>query len=166
MYCDKCGTQLRDGDSFCYSCGRSFVETAAPKAYQPPPAGRLARHATTLGVLWIVYSVLHLLPAFAALSLGALHLPRVMEVRHAFFAGPVFATFAGFMGLLSILGIVAGFALLSYQPWARVFLLVLGFLALLSFPFGTALGIYTIWALLSGGSDWELRQMARQRRCP
>ena len=40
---------------------------------------------------------------------------------------------------------------------------VLGFLALLSIPFGTAIGIYTIWVLLPAESESELSQLAHTR---
>jgi hypothetical protein len=164
MFCDKCGAQLRDGDNFCHACGRSFSAAAAPAAPRPGTTGRVARNLTILGVLWIVYSVLKIVPAFAAFGLGT-HLFHFADLRDVpVFGGPVLAAFGGLTGLLAILGIVAGIALLSYRASARVFLLVLAFLSLLSIPFGTALGIYTIWVLLPGESEAELREMARARR--
>jgi hypothetical protein len=50
---------------------------------------------------------------------------------------------------LSIPGIIAGVGLLSYRPWARILTIVLSILDLVSFPFGTALGIYGLWVLLT-----------------
>jgi len=44
--------------------------------------------------------------------------------------------------------IVGGIALLMRKPWARVLVLVLAVLDLLSIPIGTLVGIYTIWVLL------------------
>jgi len=49
---------------------------------------------------------------------------------------------------MSIPGIVGGIGLLKRKYWARILILVLCFLSLLSIPFGTALGIYGIWILL------------------
>ena len=46
------------------------------------------------------------------------------------------------------------------QPWARVLGIVVGFLALIRIPFGTALGIYTIWVLLPESSAREYDAMA------
>ena len=40
---------------------------------------------------------------------------------------------------------------------------VMGFLALLNIPFGTVLGVYTIWVLLSPDSDRQYEAMARAR---
>ena len=54
-------------------------------------------------------------------------------------------------------GILVGWGLLKHQPWARVAAIVLGIVSLLHPPFGTALGIYTLWVLLSdqGGAEYE-----------
>jgi hypothetical protein len=42
--------------------------------------------------------------------------------------------------------------------------LVLAFLALFNIPFGTALGIYTLWVLLPAGSDVEYQaEVSRSR---
>jgi hypothetical protein len=51
--------------------------------------------------------------------------------------------------LLSLPSIVAGIGLLSYRPWARILTLVLSVLLLIHIPFGTALGFYGFWVLLS-----------------
>jgi hypothetical protein len=49
--------------------------------------------------------------------------------------------------ILSIPGIVAGIGLLRHREWARILVLILSVLSLLNFPIGTAISIYTIWAL-------------------
>ena len=51
--------------------------------------------------------------------------------------------------LLSLPGVIAGVGLLKYRPWSRMLTIVLSALDLLSVPFGTALGIYGLWVLLS-----------------
>ena len=53
-----------------------------------------------------------------------------------------------FVLLLSLPGIIAGFGLLRFRPWARLLTIVLSALNLLSIPIGTALGIYGLWVLL------------------
>ena len=58
----------------------------------------------------------------------------------------------GLIALLSVPGIIAGWGLLAGQSWARILMIVLGALDLLNFPIGTALGIYTLWALLGNPS--------------
>jgi hypothetical protein len=51
------------------------------------------------------------------------------------------------VAIFSVPNIICGWGLLRRKSWSRVFALVLGCLGLLSFPFGTALGVYTLWLL-------------------
>ncbi len=53
-----------------------------------------------------------------------------------------------FIILLSLPGIVAGIGLLKRKEWARILSLILGVIDLINFPLGTAIGIYTIWAMV------------------
>ena len=50
---------------------------------------------------------------------------------------------------VSFCGIFLGYALMRHQPWARIPAIILGVISLFHPPFGTALGIYTLWVLLS-----------------
>ena len=50
---------------------------------------------------------------------------------------------------LSLPGIIAGIGLLKFRPWSRVLTIVLSALNLMNFPFGTILGIYGLWVMLS-----------------
>lgn len=52
-----------------------------------------------------------------------------------------------FFIILSIPGIIAGLGLLKRKEWARILTLILSVLDLLNFPIGTAVGVYSIWAL-------------------
>jgi hypothetical protein len=45
--------------------------------------------------------------------------------------------------------IIGGIGLLKMQPWARILVIVLSGLGLLSIPIGTAMGIYGLWVLLN-----------------
>ena len=54
---------------------------------------------------------------------------------------------------MSVPNIIAGVGLLNFRPWARVLALILCALNLLSLPFGTALGVYGFWVLMSGRAD-------------
>ena len=47
------------------------------------------------------------------------------------------------------------------EPWARMLAIVLGVLNLFDLPFGTALGIYTLWVLLPAESEREYRETVR-----
>jgi hypothetical protein len=157
MFCDRCGAQMADMARFCPGCGKPFAAAAPPPVLVTGPTNRVARHLRNVGILWIVYSCIHLIPG---LIVGSL--PNWLGWDHDFFWGHGFFRFIG--GVLmfkAILGIIAGWGLLDRQSWARIFVIILAFLSLLHFPFGTAIGIYTLWVLLPGYSEWEYRQLAR-----
>jgi hypothetical protein len=54
-----------------------------------------------------------------------------------------------FFGVLSLPGVLAGYGLLKYRPWARILTIILSCLDLFNFPIGTALGVYGLWVLFS-----------------
>jgi glucose uptake protein GlcU len=58
-------------------------------------------------------------------------------------------------------GFIAGWGLLHREPWARLLTVVLGFLALIHIPFGTALGVYTLWVLLPAKAEEEYENYQR-----
>ena len=115
-------------------------------------------HVKILGVLHIVCGGLGLLVALIVVfivGLGALGLAGVaaQEGPAAVMAIPVIGAIGTFVVvliiILSIPGIAAGFGLLKYRPWARILMVVPSALQLLSFPLGTALGIYGLVVLLN-----------------
>ena len=107
----------------------------------------MQKHITILGGLYVAFGILGVLVAlfvFVAVVGGGLLSGDVGAI--AITAG-IGSLIGFFLLLVSAPGIIGGFGLLSRRPWARVLVLVLGCLNLLNFPFGTALGVYTIWAL-------------------
>lgn len=59
----------------------------------------------------------------------------------------IFGFIVLFYGLLSIPSLIAGFGMLKQRSWARVAGIVASVLSAMSFPFGTALCVYTLWFL-------------------
>jgi len=54
--------------------------------------------------------------------------------------------------LLALPGLLAGYGLLKHREWGRLLALVVAFLNLINFPFGTLLGVYALWVLLQTGA--------------
>jgi hypothetical protein len=54
-----------------------------------------------------------------------------------------------FLFILSVPGIIGGWGLLKFRPWARILMIIISALNLLHFPLGTALGIYGLIVLLN-----------------
>jgi len=113
-------------------------------------------HVKTLGILHIVLGSLGVLGALIVLLIfgGIAGLVGVTDhSEDARFAIPILGGIGGliFIGLmaLSLPGIIVGVGLLRFRPWARILGIVVSVLDLIHVPFGTALGIYGFWVLLS-----------------
>lgn len=155
MYCDQCGALLEDNQNFCRACGKP-----AGVAPAVPVPSRLAGHVRLLGILWVAISAFRLIPAAALLLFGRFWMPYI-PVDAAMFVHPILM-FMGYWTLLgSLLGFVTGWGLLEHQPWARGLTLLLGCFALIDPPFGTALGIYTLWVLLPTHAGQEYTRLSK-----
>jgi hypothetical protein len=112
----------------------------------------MKKHIELLGILNLVYSGMALIVAaflFVLLSgIGVITRdPVAMGIL-----GTIGIVLSTLLTLLALPGIAAGIGLLKMKAWARIVAIVLGCLDLLHFPFGTALGIYTLWVLLNDES--------------
>jgi hypothetical protein len=62
-------------------------------------------------------------------------------------------TLVVFLVVMSLPGIITGIGLIRLRPWARIIGIVLSALSLVMIPFGTLLGIYGLWVLLSKDTE-------------
>jgi len=155
MFCDRCGTRLSDAQRFCPSCGK-------PGGAVPlmPQQSRIAGHVRLLGILWLASSAVHLIPGLFMINFfrpGS----GILDSDVPPFVPGLLQGVGMFLIDGAVLGLLAGWGLLDRQPWARTLAIVLACFSLLNAPFGTALGIYTLWALLPAKAEEEYRQMAR-----
>jgi len=58
-----------------------------------------------------------------------------------------------FILVLSLPGLIAGFGLLTFKPWARILGIVLCAINLINIPFGTIFGAYGLWVLLNKDTE-------------
>ena len=63
----------------------------------------------------------------------------------------------------AVLSLAVGIALLTLQPWGRIFAIIIAVLTLIKPVLGTALAIYTLWVLLSRNADRDYAQLAESR---
>jgi len=49
------------------------------------------------------------------------------------------------------------------DSWARILAIVMAFIALFNVPFGTAIGVYTLWVLLPRESEREYEAIVAAR---
>jgi hypothetical protein len=113
-----------------------------------------------LAVLWFVYAAISVLAGFAG-----------MAFLHAFVAGgigpswlfPAIVHFAWIaIAIRAILAAIAGWGLLEHTQWGRILAIVVGILALIRFPLGTALGIATMVILLGYRNSALYEQLYEQ----
>jgi len=163
VYCTNCGIDLGPSAKFCSSCGNSL--TAVPATTVKPRDWDL--HVQVLG--WLVIAHAALVGAIGLIVLiGGVFARRVLMANpnllldHANPNDLPPADVISIVGLATFLvgiffvaialpSIIAGIGLLRYRSWGRGLTLVLSFIRLLEFPFGTATAVYSFWVLLSQG---------------
>jgi hypothetical protein len=119
------------------------------------------KHVTILGILYIALGVLGILAAiivFLAIAGGGLISGDEEAIVITSIVGSAIALF---LVVISVPGIIGGVGLLKKQSWARILVLILGILNLLNIPFGTVLGIYTLWALLKPEAEEVFRKQTQ-----
>jgi hypothetical protein len=161
MYCNHCGSPIAADQAICRACGKSVAETRTAVAMR----SRVAEHLHLLAIFWFVVGAISLIPVAVMLVLagvaGSLHTADYPPVFRL--AGPlIFLTIAAVLGVIALASILTGWGLLKVRPWGRMLALVMGFIALLHPPFGTALGIYTLYVLLPGPAGEEYGRMAAE----
>ncbi len=117
-----------------------------------------------MGIFWVVYALLELMGGIVLFILALTifsPLRRMEEIGPAAgFLQPLFIAIGIFLLLKAAAGLAAGVGLMQRQPWARILAIVLAIIVLLNIPFGTALGVYTLWTLFSPDSQKEYEGMA------
>ena len=158
MFCNHCGAQLQPDFNLCPKCGAAV----GARAVVPAPTGRLQRHLRTVGILWIVVGVLWIIPSLVLM--GVSHAPRLMMgddmFSHAFMPPMIFSMGIVFL-VIAAGGVLVGWGLMNHERWARMTAIVIGILAIFHPPFGTALGIYTLWVLLPADSAAEYDRLSQ-----
>ncbi len=187
MVCAACGCDQAPGAQYCRACGQriTMVSAAAGAAQQQQawmPLGgstaygmafaegekrqRVRQNAQPLGITWIIYGVYRIIGGLAGafivhhLAYGGIFNDAPPFVPHLMGSlVPVIAAVSVAMGLA---GVLVGYALLARQPWGRALAIVFGILALIRIPFGTALGIYTLWVLTPSAAGREWQEFSRE----
>ncbi len=117
-------------------------------------------HNKVIGIMHLIYGGFNALmmvifvPIFLAIGIGAGSDPNAPPAVMA-----IFGAFGFLMLFLAVLfglpPMLAGYAMLKGKSWARVMGIIAGCLEALSFPFGTALCVYTLWFLFGQGENFH-----------
>ena len=157
MFCDKCGSTLQADQSFCSRCGK---EIAGPMLGYPQ-RNRVREHVRLLGIFWLGLSALDGLMGVGSYIVANTVFNLGTHPDRPAFLHPLLSLVATIVIVKAFAGFDAGWGLLQREPWARTVAVVLAFPSLFfNVPFGTALGIYTLWVLLPAESDAEYEREA------
>lgn len=114
-------------------------------------------HVDFVGALFIVWGLLTTLVGVSTLALGVGAVALITSASRGggggqFAAGLTAAAFTS-LAIIAILWgsahVVVGVPLRRHRPWSRLIALMLGSVDLLLLPYGTALGVYTLYVLLN-----------------
>jgi hypothetical protein len=159
MFCSGCGQALIAGQPVCPQCGRPVAPAVPPVPGFQFQLDNYASQIRALSVVWFIYAGLSLLLGFVGLSfLGGFfsnhfgifgHGPWTEGSRPPEWLGQAIVHLVWVAVLFrSVLALVVAWGLHERSQWGRIVAIVAAFLSLLKFPFGTALGIWTLVMLL------------------
>lgn len=117
------------------------------------------KHVTAVAVLHIGFGVMGLLAAclvFLAVAGSGLLSGQLEAI---FVTTGIAVVVGGFLALTSLPSVIGGLGLLGRKSWARMLILVVAVFHVLNVPIGTAVAVYTFWALLQD----ETRRMFEPR---
>ena len=113
-------------------------------------------HVKVLGVLYLALGGCMLIGAlFLAMTLGGVAgvVGATADPEDAAIAVPILGiagtAMVAFLGIFSLPSLITGYGLLNYKPWARIVGIVLSAISLIFIPFGTIVGAYGLWVLLT-----------------
>lgn len=118
-------------------------------------------HNKVIGIMHLIWGGFNTLLVLVIFPIMLVFIREMM--RNDPNAPPEFASFftvimavaLGFSLLISLPPLVAGYALLKRKRWARVMSIIAACFEALSFPFGTALCVYTLWFMFGQGQNFH-----------
>jgi hypothetical protein len=159
MFCSGCGQALAVGQAYCPQCGRPAAVAVPPVPGLQFQIENYAGKVKALSVVWFIYAGLALVTGMMGLFFADAFLsgrfgpwmngPWVHGPMPPMWLGPAILHFGWvYLVIRAGLALAAGYGLMEHAPWGRVVAIVAAVFSLLKFPFGTALGIWTLVVLL------------------
>ncbi len=115
--------------------------------HRAPGGSAIEQHLNILGALYLALAALNVLAAVLAFTVIAGGGLISGEPRAITITSTVATVVALFLLVTAVPGLIGGLGVLRRASWSRTLLFVLGILNLIHIPFGTALGVYTLWVL-------------------
>ena len=168
MFCSGCGQALAAGQPVCAQCGRPAAPVVPPIPGMQYELDNYAAKVKALSVVWFIYAGYSVLMGVAALTFAHTFFNHFGPFANGPWAhGPWNNGFGNdgsgpniwlgkaifhlvWVALLvrCALALVTAWGLHERTQWGRILAIVAAILSLIKFPFGTALGIWTLVVLL------------------
>jgi hypothetical protein len=170
MCCQYCRSALDEGARFCKSCGKPVPGPAtAPQLAAQNPVQVLGHQVHVLGIVWLAYGALRIITAVWILGFSHYFLPAMQDAwshSNAPFPFPIVNFLRAIYAVSAVYGVVtgsfaiyAGYELLQRKRIARAMVIVAAFICVISFPFGTAVAIYTLIKLMPENAARDYKQL-------
>ena len=118
----------------------------------------MEKHLTAVAALQVGLSILGvILGIFLFVLLTGIRVIS-QEEEALFILTTIGAGLGIFLLTVSVPGMIGGIGLFKRKEWARILVLILSAIELLNIPFGTALGVYSIWILVQNETVQLLKQ--------
>ncbi len=120
----------------------------------------MEKHINIVASLHIGLSILGMLMGIFVFTILYFVGDITQDEQAQFILSIVSRALAGFLFFMSIPGLIAGIGLFKRKEWARILALIISVISLLNFPLGTAVGVYSIWALVNPEVVNQFKQKA------
>jgi hypothetical protein len=109
---------------------------------------KMQKHVTVVASIQVGYSLFLIIAAVVVLIVlrQVAHFEDDREVVYILWAVGTYVPL--FLFVLAIPGLVGGIGLFMYKRWARIVVLIVSALDMLSIPVGLIIGVYSIWVLV------------------
>jgi len=172
MFCSSCGNALAQGLAFCPNCGRPVAPVVPPVPGLQFQLESYAGKIKALGIVWFFFAGYSVLSGLAVLAFAhgifSHHTgswgnnPWGNGFAPNWFLPAIFQIVWVSVLIRTCLALVTGYGLYTRARWGRILGIVVAVLSLIKFPFGTALGIWTLVVLL-GFQNSTLYEQLEQR---
>jgi hypothetical protein len=155
MVCVHCQNEMRPQERFCSKCGKDSTGSGSP-IVRHAESRDWEMHVKVLAWIFIISAILMAVPGLSLLVFPGI-LMMGLQFHPFYLAGPLFLVIAFTFISIPVGIVIAGIGLLRHREWARVLTLIMSAFMLIGFPFGTAIGIYAFWVLLSNEGSAHYR---------
>ena len=144
-----------------------FVQPYPPQPPYPyyPPVNPIAGPVKVFGV---IYAVLAVLSFFGVITMAAMSGFLMQSQTHPIDGvdgrvAPLFVILGVIILVAAVLHGATAYGLLARKSWGRILAIVVSIFSLISIPFGTILGAFTLYFLMRHGAEQDYERLTLEQ---